>query len=114
MKTPSVKTLGRIADDAAHARRLKAILTASRAALETMPGADERVRECYHPPTTQDLRLHALNHALNGYGVEAFAVKGGGYCEYVNLGDPYVETIVRLPGGRYRVACWGDIVEKHT
>lgn len=32
--------------------------------------------------------------------------------EFINTGDPYVPTLIFTGSGNFRVACWGDIVEK--
>lgn len=111
--TPSIKTLReRLHLDAETAREAKRILTATRAELETMPAGAARVAECYNPPHTYDLRLHCLNACLGTHGVEGFQTLSGEWCDYLNAGDTYTPTIVRFRG-RYRVACWGDLAEKH-
>lgn len=111
--TPSVKTLiERLRLDAETAREAKRILTATRAELEAMPAGAARVAECYNPPHTYDLRLHCLDARIGTYGVECFHTKHGEPVFYLNAGDTYAPTIVRFRG-RYRVACWGDIAERH-
>ena len=111
--TPSIKTLReRLNLDAETAREAKRILTATRAELEAMPAGAARVAECYNPPMTSDLRLHCLNACVGAYGVEGFQTLSGEWCDYLNAGDTYTPTIVRFRG-RYRVACWGDIAERH-
>ena len=56
MRTPSIKTLSTVFDNPAEAKR---ILRMSRAQLlETSAGA-ARNAECYNPPKTYDLRMHA-------------------------------------------------------
>lgn len=113
---PSIKTLRQVfADRAPEARR---ILEMSRAELETLPAGAARVRACYHPPSTADLRLHCLSALDPGLcGVEGFPLTRGRYAgewlEYINAGDTYTPTIVRVCG-RYRVACWGDYAERYT
>lgn len=57
------------------------------------------------------------SEVLGGYGVERVDVatlRGGTPSfEYVNLGDPYVSTLIwDLHDNRYRVAGWGDLVER--
>jgi hypothetical protein len=119
MRLPSVKTLRAVfGDKAKEARR---ILEMSRAELETLPAGAARVRECYHPPRTWDVRLHCLDALGETYGLEAFETTkrdtwGAGspmWCNYLNAGDTYAPTVIYF-GGRYRVAAWGDIAERWT
>jgi len=109
-KSPSIKTLKTIFG--ANASKAKAILRMSREQLlQTKIGA-ARMAECYHPPTTQDIRMECLNELGDFYGVEYFETNKGG-CMYLNAGDTYILTLVRH-NGAYRVTTWGDIAEKHT
>jgi len=112
MITPSIKALTALTGDCVKAKELKNIFTALRQELEAMPAGEARVRECYHPPSTPDLRLACLDAALGTYGVEAFETARGEVVEYLNAGDTYTPTIVRFRGN-YRVACWGDYAERH-
>ena len=113
VRTPSIKTLQTLHDvDAEKARALKAILKARRAVLEAHSAGGARVAECWTAPSTSDLRLTCLNAELGTYGVEAFWTPKGELVEYLNAGDTYAPTIVRFRGA-YRVACWGDIAERH-
>lgn len=108
-RLPSVRTLRAVFGD--NAKQARAILEMSRDQLEALPAGQSRVQECYNPPATYDLRMTCLNALGETYGVEAFQVDDGTWCDYLNVGDPYRSTLVRFRG-RYRVACWGDIVEK--
>lgn len=113
IRTPSIKTLQALPGvDAEKARALKALLTARRADLETLPAGAARLAACYHYPGTADLRLHCLDAEIGTHGVEAFRTDKGELVEYLNAGDTYTPTIVRFRGA-YRVACWGDIAERH-
>jgi hypothetical protein len=115
-----VKTLREVFEDKApEARR---ILEMSRAELEALPAGAARVRECYHPPQTWDLRMRCLDALGCGtYGVEGFETTkrntyGAGspeWCNYLNTGDTYAPTLVYFCGS-YRVASWGDIAERWT
>lgn len=109
-KTPSIKTLRAVFGE--NAKEAKRILQATRAELETIPAGAARVRECYHPPSTKDLRLTCLDKLAGTFGVEAFQTTAGDYCEYLNAGDTYTTTLLWFRGA-YRVGCWGDIAEKH-
>lgn len=110
-RSPSIARLREIfGNDAAEAKR---ILRMSRAELEELPAGDERLRECYHPPKTWDLRMHCLNALGDSfYGVESLRLndRDDSYIEYLNAGDAYAPTLVRFHGNYY-VACWGDYVE---
>jgi hypothetical protein len=110
MNLPSIKTLSAVfGDKASEARK---ILEMTRSELEALPAGAARVRECYHPPKTYDLRLTCLDALGESYGVEAFHTSRGELVYYLNAGDTYAPTVIRFQG-RYRVACWGDIAEKH-
>lgn len=109
MNKPSIKTLARVFADPRLARK---ILEMSRSELEQLPAGAARVRECYHPPKTYDIRLECLNAIDPGlHGVESFDTKQGP-CYYLNAGDTYTDTLIYFQG-RYKVACWGDIAERY-
>ena len=108
-RLPSVRTLRAVFGD--NAKQARAILEMTRAQLEALPSGRARVEECYNPPATSDIRLTCLDALGETFGVEAFQVRDGTWCDYLNAGDPYLATLVRIRG-RYRVACWGDIVER--
>lgn len=110
MRLPSVKTLREVfGDDAKQARK---ILEMTRTELEQLPAGAARVRECYNPPSTEDIRLTCLDALGHTYGVEAFQTEMfGPWCEYLNTGDTYAPTLV-LFRGSYRVTSWGDIAER--
>lgn len=112
MLTPSIKSLQTLTQCADKARELKRILTMRRAELEALPAGAARVRECYHPPSTPDLRLTCLDAALGTYGVDSFRARDGSWVDYLNTGDAYAPTIVRFRGN-YRVTDWGSIAERH-
>lgn len=106
-RLPSVATLAAVFDDPKEARR---VLGLSRLALVALPAGDRRVRECYHPPSTDDERMHVLNSLDPGlHGVEAIKV-GSEYADYLNTGDTYAATLI-FWRGNYRVQSWGDFVE---
>ena len=55
-----------------------------------------------------------ISEILGGYGYEYIfhgKNKKSPAIHYVNMGDTY-ETTVLFVNGRFRVGCWGDIVEK--
>ena len=58
--------------------------------------------------------LRAIDAIIGGYGVEHIRAGRGARSPaiwYVNLGDTY-ETTILYVRGRFRVGCWGDIVER--
>lgn len=109
MNLPSVKTLAAVFGD--KARDARKILEMTREELESLPAGAARIRECWHPPKTYDLRLTCLDALGESYGVEGFRLRDGSYCDYLNMGDTYTPTLLRVHG-RYRVACWGDVAER--
>jgi len=109
MKTPSIKKLSEIFGS--NAKQAKTILLMTREQLIALPAGAARVAECYHAPTTQDIRMECLNVLGEFHGVEGFDTKQG-ECLYLNAGDTYTPTLCRL-NGSYRVTSWGDIAERH-
>jgi len=103
-----VKTLREVFGE--NAKLARRILEMSRRELEELPAGAARVRECYNPPATSDLRLTCLDALAGTHGVESFETRKG-WCEYLNNGDTYAATLVRYRG-RYRVTSWGDIAER--
>ena len=110
-RSPSAAALER--EFPGEGERLKAILLMSRAELDSLPAGNARNRECYHRPTTSDVRLHCLNAEMDGaFGVESFQTDKGETVEYLNTGDTYSPTICRFRGN-YLISSWGDLAEKH-
>lgn len=99
-------------------KELRQALEADRKTLLQHPAGAARLAECYHPPKTYDIRLHVLDAIAETCGVEYIShdqdtvVESWGI-DYLDVGDPYSLTVIRFCGsGLYRVACWGDIVER--
>lgn len=95
-------------------RVLRRLLSSKQAVLDH-PAAIARAKECFSIPRISDLRLHALNHELETFGVEYVRgnnTKRSPSFDYLNTGDTYATTIVRYADGRYRITSWGDIVER--
>jgi hypothetical protein len=107
---PSIKTLRQVFGD--DAKRARTILEMDRNGLEALPECAARLAECYHMPSRLDLRMTALDALAGTHGVEVFDTRAGA-CWYLNAGDTYTVTLLHFQG-RYRVACWGDIAERHT
>ena len=117
MTLPSIKSL-----ETAFPGKGKALrrLLESNKAVREHPAAVELARQCYNPPGLAYMRMTALNTEAGTFGVEAVWYKGESpndctsapAFEYLNTGDTYAATIIRWSDGRYRVASWGDIVER--
>lgn len=112
-RLPSIRTLRSVFQHRApEARR---ILEMRRDELEAHPVGAARVAECYHAPTTRDLRMTVLDSLDTGlHGVEGFVIgRRNGDADtvwYLNTGDTYTPTLV-FWRGTYRVESWGDRVE---
>lgn len=111
MTLPSIKTLRQVFGD--KAREARSILEMRRAQLEALPAGAARVAECHHAPSTADIRMHCLDALGASSGVESFELRDGSHCDYLNTGDTYTPTLLRVRT-RYRVACWGDIAEREA
>jgi len=110
IRSPSIKALKPIFGN--NAKHAKALLLMNRCQLIATPVGMRRFNECYHAPTTQDIRMECLNALGEFHGVEGFNTDKG-ECLYLNAGDSYTPTLVRF-NGAYRVACWGDVAERHA
>lgn len=109
MKTPSIAKLKLVFGD--NAKRAKEIFKIKATELLETPAGKARYQECYNPPPTYDLRLHALNALDNGlYGVESCESLDGEFADYLNTGDSYNPTVIYWRGN-YRVQSVGDFVE---
>lgn len=109
-RSPSIEAIE--AEFPGKGKLAKAIFRMKRAELETLPAGLARIRECYNSPKTSDVRLHCLDALLGTFGVEAFQTRNGTWVEYLNTGETYSPTIVRM-NGHYRIASWGDIAERY-
>lgn len=74
----------------------------------------EWVNSCYSMPKTLELKAHAINELIGGYGVEAI---WGDDCfwpdvDYINMGDTYNTTILLdRVRNTWSVTTLGDWVE---
>ena len=75
---------------------------------------------CFYEPCSDELKMHAINQVLEGYGIEAIRTtkcKNGFWCDvlytYINMGDSYIPTIIHHRKHGYMVATIGDIIEKN-
>ena len=111
MKQPSIKTLN--AAFPGKGKELRNLINYGPTMLYKSVKA--WVDQCRHRPSYHDRRMCAINEILEGHGVEYLRTiedKHMNY-EYINMGDTYITTLLCDEDGRFRVACWGDIVEKH-
>jgi hypothetical protein len=108
---PSVKTLRAVFDD--NAREARRVLEMTRSQLLDTEAGDAIARRCYGEPRTSDIRLAILDRLAGTSGVEGFRLRDGSWVLYLNAGDTYTTTLVRMPGGRYRVTDWGTIAERY-
>ena len=108
MNLPSIKTLAVVFGE--QAREARAVLEARRVTLETRPECVARIAECYHAPSTLDLRMTALDALAGTHGIEGAQSSTGDWLTYLNAGDIYAATVTYWRG-RYRVESCGDRVE---
>lgn len=111
-KLPSIRTLEKAFPG--KGKTLRALLESAHA-VRLHPASIALARQCYNLPGLAQCRMEALNAELAGHGVEYVApghnARSPGF-EYVNMGDTYNVTIIRLDCGRYMVGDWGSIVER--
>jgi len=107
MRTPSVKALSNVFDNAKEAKRV--LQMARFELLETDAGQKYHDR-CYNSPNTESIRQHVLNALDDGlYGVEAIEI-GSEWADYLNTGESYAPTLIYWRN-RYRVQSVGDFIE---
>lgn len=56
--------------------------------------------------------FHEMDGVLGTSGVEWMLGEGASYLSYPNQGDPYTTTLFWWRG-KYRIGCWGDLVETY-
>jgi len=91
---------------------LKKLWTTHYLSFGTFPGTANWVRGCYHEPSFEEIFLAACDEAADNYGVES-ELCAGKWLSFSNTGDSYAETIV-FWRGTFRIASWGDIVEREA
>lgn len=108
---PSVKTIMRIQ----RFRGLPLLRDQAKAIRAAMELAEWRISR---DPGSQSLyrrwALEKISDLIEGYGIEriepGYNSRSPGIL-YVNMGDTY-DTTVLVIRGRFRVGCWGDVVER--
>ena len=116
MRLPSIKSLKEIAGD--RAKELRSILEISKrsdleAVLDRYPVTRDWYNKCYHPMPLHVAKLSIASEITECHGVEyAEGIGRSRSFDYVNTGDSYAPTLIRFVDATYRVAAWGNIVER--
>jgi len=116
---PPVKSLRLIAGE--RAKELRQVLEITvRVDLEELlnsgkyPATKSWYGSCYHPMPMYLAKLSIASEITECHGVESVPegsnAKSPAF-DYVNTGDSYAATLVRIRGN-YRISSWGDIVER--
>jgi hypothetical protein len=78
----------------------------------------EWIEKCYNKPRTDELKMCAINELIAGYGVESVTTEDwqNGYwcnilCDYVNMGDTYIPTVINHREKGFIICSWGDLME---
>ena len=86
----------------------------------TFSMVQEWLDACFHDPSSDELKMHAINQVLEGYGIESVRTSKwkNGYwydilCTYVNMGDSYIPTAIHHRKHGFMVASIGDVIEKN-
>src|SRR5262245_26797763 len=113
---PSVRTIEQgLGVDHAKAKLIRGILDGSRSPIMVSTQAADYLRQCQNKPPDYLLKLWAVNQLLGAHGVEGTPAgkgKRSPALDYVNMGDTYDATVVRVGKRQYRICSWGDIVER--
>ena len=108
-RQPSKKTIAKNFPNG-DARYVRHLLTDD-TTVENDESVKQRINQCYHRPSMDELRAHALNSALDMHGVEYAYGKRPFY--YLNTGYSYGVTLVKYHDSRsWFVSSWSDIVER--
>jgi hypothetical protein len=73
------------------------------------------VEMCFHMPSRQEMIDEALNHVLDGYGIEAiWGESVTPVAVYVNMGETYTTTLLYdCIKQVWVLTSWGDWVERY-
>ena len=86
------------------------------------PRTADWIRQCYHAPSTSEIKLSALDELLQTYGVEPLRVPGvwvdryhgDVVASYLNTGDTYRLTLLLdHESRRWKLTSWGDWLERY-
>lgn len=74
--------------------------------------AADHYRRCFYDPGREILALYAINQILDANGIEGVEDQETGQegVSYVNMGDPYVATVLYFSGRKnpWMICGWGD------
>lgn len=79
---------------------------------DLFPKSNRYFTKCYSEPCYTWRVLHCLNEVLEMHGVEALTRDGKVVAEYLNSGDSYVPTLMRIKG-KFQIASVGDYAERN-
>jgi len=86
----------------------------------TFSMVQEWLDACFYDPSSDELKMEAINQVLEGYGIESVRTskwKNGHWCDilctYVNLGDSYIPTVIHHRKHGFMVDSIGDVIEKN-
>ena len=86
----------------------------------TFSMVQEWLDACFHNPSSDELKMEAINQVLEGYGIESVRTskwQNGHWCDilctYVNMGDANLPTVIHHRKHGYMVASIGDVIEKN-
>lgn len=84
-----------------------------------MPKDSPLYKHHHNPPTKHERQLDMINALLDGHGVEVIRgdwvsnFYGDINAEYINMGDPYINTILYdTLEDRWHVISYGDFIEE--
>ena len=87
---------------------------------ETFGSVSFWVSVCFSKPSSDELKMLAINDVIKGYGIESVRTskwKNGHWCDilctYVNMGDSYIPTVIHHRKHGFMVSSIGDIIEKN-
>ena len=117
-RAPSVKALLDAFPDLTRERvaTIRAVIHGSVKPEDVSPATAKWVDACYHRPSVGERKMSALDELIGGSGAEAIWSHDDiawPVAEYVNTGDTYSATILRVRGGRYLLTTWGDWYERN-
>ena len=87
---------------------------------ESFTSVMKLVSECHNKPSSDEMKMCAINQVLEGYGIESIRTskwKNGYWCDilctYANMGDSYIPTVINHRKHGFMVSSIGDIAEKN-
>ena len=77
------------------------------------PNTAKWINDCYHTPSLGEILDSAYDELIEGFGIEYIAAsdtKNYTIITYVNMGDPYINTIVHSMN-TFRIDCYANYVK---